>query len=323
MSVVSTALFDATAVRLVRYPAADLDCSGAWLFWQRDIESPLRQSLEAQGQLVPVLIDGSGGRPVLIAGAARVTCLAELGRDVLCVDLGSLGARDKGLVYVNSNFGLEVSETRLVAALRYFAGMDGDMDDVFPVLGVEPRSKTARLAMTWLALPGHWDAALARGALPLACAEQLAAFDAGDLIALEALFARLSWSRGNAANVLTWLREICLRDGLPVREIMAGMGVAEILAADLSPKDTMARLTQTVRRSRFPELTCLERGFSELSRLACGTRWRITQPDQFESDSVEFTVRVSGRTQLEQAARDLTDIAARDVWGAFFPRESR
>ena len=45
-----------------------------------------------------------------------------------------------------------------------------------------------------------------------------------------------------------------------------------------------------------------------------GTRWRITQPDQFETDNVELSVRVSGQAELDRAVRELADLATREAW---------
>ena len=315
------------SAHLVRHPASALDCSGPWLFWPREIPARLRRALADRGQMTPVLIDDSGARPVLVAGAARVACLAELGQEVWCLDLGMLSDVDKGLAYLHSNLDLEVTEARLVAAVRYFAEHDGvGMGRVFEALGIAPRSKQARLALAWLGLPRYWDEALVRGALPLACAEVLAAFSADDRRAVEPLFSQLCWSRGNALNVLTWTREVCLRDGLSAREAMAAMDADETLRADLSPKDAMARLTQAARRLRYPELTRMERDFeADVAAMAVGTAWRIAQPDQFESGNVELCVRVSSRNGLQRAVRDLNDLASpsRTGWDALWDGESR
>ncbi len=325
MNSVPSPLSCSTSAHLVRHPASAIDCSGPWLFWPREIPARLRRALADRGQMTPVLIDGGGARPMLVAGAARAACLAELGQEVWCLDLGALSDVDKGLAYIHSNLDLEVTEARLVAAVRYFAEHGGgEMGRVFEALGIAPRSKQARLALAWLDLPRPWDDALARGALPLACAEVLVAFSAAERRAVEPLFSQLCWSRGNAVNVLTWIRETCLRDGLSASEAMAAMGADEILRADLSPKDAMARLTQAARRLRYPELTRMERDFeAEVAAMAVGASWRIAQPDQFESGNVELCARVSSRNELERAVRDLKALASRAGWDAFWNGDAR
>ncbi len=312
---------ETATARLLHCIANDIDASGSWLFWSGPPSPALRRSLECHGQLVPVLVDASGARPTLVAGAARVAALAELGREVLCLDIGALDDRARGLAYVQSNVGRELSDGQVVAAMRYFESLPGlDQAPVLESLGLEPRSKRLRLLRSWLTLPGHWDLLLGSGAVPLACAELLEAFAPGDLTVLEPLFATLSWSRGNAVNVLTWIREICLRDGGCAAAVLDGMGVEDILAAGLSPKDAMSRITQEVRLRRYPRLSGMERDFTDLARkVVAGTRWRLAQPDLFESDAVELCVRLSSPAELRAASEELGRIADREDLAALFP----
>ena len=307
--------------KLLRCPASRIDASGPWLFWAAPPSPELVRSLEKHGQLAPVLVDASGPEPVLVAGAARVAALAAMGRDILCLDLGTLDEATRGLAYLQSNIDHEPDDARVVAAMRYFRTIPGaDMDPVYQSLGLEPKSKRLRLIEAWLALPKSWDRHLR--SVPLACAQLLAAFPAGELPQLEPLLDGLSWSRGNAVNLVTWIRETCLRDGTGTGEMLEGCGVPEILAAGLSPKDTMARISHEVRRKRFPRLTALERDFAEAARkVSAGTRWRLTQPDQFESDTVELTVRVKNPAELRAASTSLADMAAREDLDGLFPVE--
>lgn len=307
--------------RISRHPAASIDVSGPWLFWPAEPSVALRRSLERHGQLLPVLVDRSEGSPLLVAGAARVAVLAEAGRDALCIDVGPLDMAGRGLAYLQSNIGRELTDRLVVAAMRYFRAVpSSDMAPVFELLGLEPRSKRLRLVEAWLGLPAHWDRLL--DGVPLACAELLAGFSARDLAALEPLFDGLSWSRGNAVNLLTWLRETCLRDGTDAAGLLQDCGVGDILAEGLSPKDAMARISQQIRQHRFPRLCGLEKEFTEAARrVAAGTRWRIVQPDQFESDTVEMTVRARNVDEIRAASAELARMAAREDLAALFPAE--
>lgn len=310
---------------LLRIPAAEIEGTGPWLFWSAPPSEALRRSLERDGQLVPVLVDASGSRPVLVAGAARLAALADAGRGALCLDLGPLDDLARGLAYARSNLGRELTDGQVVAAMRYFASLpQADSGQALEVLGLEPRSKRLRLIRAWLTLPLQWDLFLAAGSVPLACADLLEGLSPAGLQALEPLFVGLSWSRGNAVNVLTWLKEACAREGVGVGEFLDACGVGEILAAGLSPKDAMGRITQEVRLRRFPRLSDMERDFSEAARrVASGTRWRIVQPDLFESNAVEFSARPTSPAGLRELSAELARIAARDDLDALFPLEGK
>jgi ParB family chromosome partitioning protein len=314
MNMVDTASRPFGHAAILRCSASDLDVDGAWLFWSAPPSPSLRRSLDSQGQLVPVLVDASGARPVLVAGAARVAVLAELEREVTCLDLGAMDGLARGLAYVQSNSGRDVNDGQVALAMRYFQTLpDCDQDAVLDALGLEPRSKRLRLVRSFLSLPERWDAFLCSGAIPLACADLLEAFAPADLEALEALFTALSWSRGNAVNVLTWIREICARDGICADKVLGDAGVRDILAGGLSPKDAMSRITQEVRLLRYPTLSGMERDFLEAaSAVSAGTRWRVAQPDLFESDTVELCARLSSPEGLRAASAELARIAARE-----------
>lgn len=314
MNMVDVLTHASARAELLRCPASDLDVGGPWLFWSAPPTPALRRSLENRGQLIPVLVDASGARPVLVAGAARVRVLAELGREALCLDLGAMDGQARGLAYVQSNAGREVSDGQVVLAMRYFQTLpDCDQAAVLESLGLEPRSKRLRLVRSFLSLPGRWDEFLCAGAVPLACADLLEAFAPGDLEALEELFTTLSWSRGSAVNVLTWIREICARDQAAAGDVLDGAGVKDILAGGLSPKDAMNRITQEVRLLRYPALSGMERDFLTAARaVSAGTRWRVTQPDLFESDAVEVCARLTSPDAVRAASAELARIAARE-----------
>jgi ParB family chromosome partitioning protein len=124
--------------------------------------------------------------------------------------------------------------------------------------------------------------------------------------------------------VLTWLKEICARDAIRVAEVLAACGTADILAAGLSPKDAMARVTQEVRRRRYPLLSAMERDFSDAARtVAAGTRWRLVQPDCFESDAIEIGARLGSVSELRAASAELARMADREDLAALFPMEKR
>lgn len=325
MSALTSALSGPGPGPLVEYPAALISTDRPWLFWRSEPAPALRRSLEQHGQLSPVLIDGSDATPVLIAGAGRVSCLRDLGRSVLCLDLGRLDAWARGAVYVQSNAGTEVSDGRLVVALRYFLGLDpGAARQAFELLGADFRSRQARLALAWLELPACWDELLLAGRLPLAAADLLRSCGPDDLASLWPLCNGLVWSRSNAVNVLTWLRETGARDGRTIGHLLEEAGVAAILAAGLSPKDSVTRIAAEVRRLRYPQLDRMERDFAEAARLiVAGTGWRLVQPDQFETNGVELTLRVTARTDLEQAAQALGNLAQHPGWNRVFPGDGQ
>lgn len=312
-----------TPAGLLQFSAQAVSAEGSWLLWRTEPDARLADSLARHGQLQPVLVDASGDGPVLVAGYRRLRCLQEQGRDVLCADCGRLDAWGRGVLYLQSNAGREISDGELVCALRYFHGLDARrVVEIAPELGLEPRAKRLRLGLDWLQLPALWDGLLTSGHLPLACAEILRTLGPADLEAVRVLFASLAWSRGNAVNVLSWLRDTALRERTGVADTMDAAGVSEMLGADLSPKDAMGRITMAVRRLRYPTLSGMEERFARAAQtVTAGTKWKIVQPDQFESSAVELHVRVSSLDALRDAVRDLDKLATSEACANLFAED--
>ena len=64
----------------------------------------------------------------------------------------------------------------------------------------------------------------------------------------------------------------------------------------------------------------MERDFAETARkVSAGTRWRVTQPDLFESDAVELSVRVTSADELRAASGELVRMAANEDLEDLFP----
>lgn len=308
------------APQLFLCSAQEVDGQGEWLFWSKAPSPILEQSIKDRGQLVPVVVDASGSRPVLIAGAARLQVLSALNRDVLCLDVGAQSLWVKGCMYLASNSQEIVDDSRLVFALRFFHALDaGRLGEVFSALGLDPRSRQARLALSWLKLPRVWDELLAMGHLSLPCAVGLCSFDPDDLQTLFPFFSTWSWSRSGANNVLTWIKEIMIRDRKKAAAVLEALGGQEILDTQLSPKDAMTTLSAAIWSMRFPHWSAMEEKFSTAAKAIVNkTKWQLSHKDQFETGFVELTTRVANGSELQQAITDLVDLGSHPMWDELF-----
>lgn len=309
--------------RLLVCPAKEVEAKGEWLFWSQEPSLVLEQSIKTHGQLLPILVDASGTRPVLVAGFARLKVLTALGKNVFCLDLGAQSQWDKGLIYLAANSQMVMDDSCLIQALRFFHTLDhARLGEVFIPLNLDPRSRRARLALTWLELPRTWDRLLFLGHIPMVGADLLRGIDSSDLNALFLLFSTLSWSRSGAVNILTWIKEIMIRETKKASEVLAAICFQEILDARLSPKDSMAKISAEIWRLRFPHLSALEQKFCNAAQnITSQTRWQLSQIDQFESNFVDIRTRVSSRKELEHAIAELEAMATNKIWAEFFEEQ--
>ena len=95
--------------------------------------------------------------------------------------------------------------------------------------------------------------------------------------------------------------------------------MADILGQGLSPKDAIARLTACARQARYPELNRLQARYGEAAaEITTGTRWRMAQPDNFETGSSVLSVQVKTPEQLARAVAELEELAASPAWAGLW-----
>lgn len=303
---------------IITASADSIICTGSHLFWAGADNASLADSIREFGQASPVLVRETEQGLELIAGHARVSVLRALGQPVLVRLVLDADERDMGMLYLMDNAGRSIDDGMRLAALQYFASLMDEKtvkSEILPRLGIKPKSKDGRLLFDWFSMPENWQAHLAAGSVPLAAAGPLGRMSEADRDAVEPLFAGFSWSRSNAVNVLTWLFETSRMVGKPVAEVMEQAGMTEILRQGLSPKDAIARLCAAARTVRFPELSTLQDRFVKLAGgLTAGTRWRMTQPNNFETGGSELTVQVKDAAQLERAVEELDTMAKASAW---------
>ncbi|WP_285906305.1 hypothetical protein [Pseudodesulfovibrio pelocollis] len=302
----------------VTAPASAIRTAGAHLFWAAEPSPGLIRSMARHGQAQAVLVRETADGLALVAGYARVAAQGQLGQPVLARLVETADPVELGLLYLADNSLRPLDDAMRLAALRYFRLLLDDAQlagEVLPCLGVTPGSRDAKLLADWLTLADSWQGHLAAGRVPLAAGTVLTRMDEADRLAVAPFFAELSWSRSNAVNLLTWLYEASKMTGRPVAEVMADSGMSHGPLRELSPKDAMARLTALAREARQPTLRAMQTRFDTAARkLVADTRWRVAQPDNFETNGVELTVRIADPGQLEQAVHDLQAMADRPHW---------
>ncbi|WP_319472087.1 ParB/RepB/Spo0J family partition protein [uncultured Pseudodesulfovibrio sp.] len=299
-------------------PADTMRDTGPHLFWSDNPQESLKNSIEEFGQTTPILVQKTNDGLEVIAGHARVSILREQGKPVLARLVEEADDVEKGLLYLADNAQRPLDDAMRFAALRYFRPLMDEKrlrSDILQRLGVKPKSKDAKLFAAWLDMPENWQEHLLAGRVPLAAGIVLGRMEEADRDAVEPLFANFAWSRSNGVNMLTWLFEAGKMASCSTADIMERAGVNEILKQGLSPKDCIARLNAAVKDTRYPELSALQERFAKAAReITAGTRWRLSQPNNFETGGAEMTVQIKDADQLAKAVKDLETIAGESTW---------
>ncbi|XPV75250.1 MAG: ParB N-terminal domain-containing protein [Desulfovibrio sp.] len=301
--------------------------------WKREADASLQASISKSGQLAPVLVEKRENELYLIAGFRRLQAVLsdESSKNQILVrevsfahtmdgDEKSEGLKERGLAYLDENFGTALTETMKVEAFRFFQplGHNGFLrDEVASRLGIPTKGKELKLLLAWMALPVDFDSYLAAGNVPLAAAKLLQGRADEEFAVLRKYFADMQWSRSNAVNFLTWTIETTLRDAKSLTEVLDER-FDKVMKSGLSPKDTITRLVRLARDVRMPNLQELEAEAANLCSDLAVKPWAVVVPPNFENSAVELSVRIRSEKELEKAIKAFEEMRESKVWPRFF-----
>jgi hypothetical protein len=122
-------------------------------------------------------------------------------------------------------------------------------------------------------------------------------------------------------DLVDWLEEISLRDGLQVRQIL-GNGSIAALESDprLGRADKLKRIKDQIRRWRFPRLAQTEDSIrARVQELKLQPEIRLTVPPGLEGGRLRVEFDASSQDELRRLIAKLADVtgkeAVREIFG--------
>ncbi|UCD72387.1 MAG: ParB N-terminal domain-containing protein [Syntrophobacterales bacterium] len=268
----------------------------------------LRRSIEHVGLLQPIIVreksQGSGYQ--VISGFKRLTVCEQLGLEEIEIfsyretELGDPEGLNLALHENLTTRGLNLIEKSMVLNKlihRFGLSEESITGDYMPLLGLQPNIKILGKVSQLVQLRAEIKRYIVEEKVSLENAAQLLEFPPEDQAEIGRLVSKLKLGENKLKEVLTFLREISLRDGLTVRELI--QGEVEAIASDssLSKVQSTHRVRRRLREMRFPQLTELERDFRERRKgLGLGPGISLNPPPFFEGDTfrLEFGFKDMG-----------------------------
>lgn len=301
--------------------SAEIDCSGPWLLFPDSPVEKLIPSLKKHGQLVPVLAVKECGKTLLVAGRARVAAASKLGMDVLVRYIDASDDISKAVLHLEENSARSADESVKLSVMRFFAARMDVAElpkNVAPLLSIKPKSRDMTFWLDWMELEPEYDDLLRLGHIPLAAVSVLSKLDKADRFALVRFFKKLSWSRSNAVNFLTWLYETSRRENKSITELISAP-VFDSAGESESPKDAVSRFCKAAKELRYPQFCELEKTHNRIvSEICVGTKWRVEPVGNFETGEVMIQTRFKSRKVMQKAMADLESIAKFSGWDDLF-----
>jgi ParB family chromosome partitioning protein len=158
--------------------------------------------------------------------------------------------------------------------------------DYMSLLGLQPSLRILKVVSQLVQLRDEIKRYIVEQEVSLENASQLLEFSPEDQAVIGTLALKLKLGENKLKEVLTFLREVSLRDELTVREMVRGEIEAIVSDAGLSKVQKTHRVRRRLRVMRYPQLTELEKEFQEKRRgLGLSPGISLNSPPYFEGDT--------------------------------------
>lgn len=279
---------------------------------EEEVES-LARSIESAGLINPPLLAPRGRNWVVVSGFRRIAACRHLGRRRIDAAMLPAGGSEKQRVRAAVADNAMQRPLNLIELSRALALLEA----------VCPRPERLPAEAAALGLPDHpaylrkirsvgrLSEPVQRGILAdtisLPAALELEKEPLPAQAAFAALFDALRVSMNKQRDVITWVREIALREALTVGEVLAAEPLAEILTGDNPDRGRRAREVEAyLKRRRFPTLSrARERAGKLIGALDLGPGAALAPPPNFEGTVYRLDLRFTTREELAERRRAL------------------
>lgn len=287
----------------------------------------LRRSIGQVGLLQPVMVREKSQGPgwQVISGFKRLTVCEQLGlKEVEAFsyrksELRELAGFHMALQENLTTRGLNLMEKAMVLhklVHQFELSENSVARDYMPMLGLQPNLRILRAMSQLVHLPGEIGRYIVEEEVSLGNAARLLEFPPEDQEEIGRLVPQLKLGENTLKEFLTFLQEICLRDGLRMRELVHGQIEAIAHHANLSKAQNTLRIRRRLREMRFPRLTELEKVFREKRKgLGLGPGISLQPPPYFEGDTFRLEFGFKDVEQLKAILSKLTEASERREMG--------
>lgn len=322
---------DRFSFRLVVAPLEAVEEDAQFRISTGDDAHGLAASVAQIGLLVPPLAVAGGGRLRLISGFRRLAACRTLGwpEIPLRVPEGQPTSAECARLAVAENAWSRtlnlIELSRAVNLLAQFSPAGRIDPGEAEAAGLPGGEAFLRRIAPLCRMPQAAQAAVLEEAVSLWTAVELARMPAEAAEALAGLFRRLRAGLNVQREILTHIREIALREGIPVRELLASPELTALLdETGGDPNETTRRVRRLLRQRRYPHLSAAEERFRTLLReLPLASGLRVQPPRDFEG--TRFTLQLQFETAEEACLlrKTLDRLLAHPAFGAMLEGKRR
>jgi ParB family chromosome partitioning protein len=273
----------------------------------------LSPSIDCLGLIHPPILKENPSGLIVVSGFRRIAACRALGwnRVPACVLASNRNLAD-AIRYAIADNALQrplnlVEISRCVSLLAGIVRNDAELLSWATCLQL-PRSLEALKKIQPLCrFPESIQKSVLAGTISLAMALELAAMDRDMGAAFAHLFDNLRISLNKQREILQLIREIALREEVPLEPVFRDDALASILNDPDLDRSQQARMVRGyLRRRRYPNIAEAERRFAaRVKELNLGQNLKLIPPKDFEGSGFIFELRFASLSELQDRLSQL------------------
>ena len=295
--------------KLEKIPLAQIDREDTTFLitFLPELES-LLASIQLAGLLEPLTLrERDNGSYQIISGFKRVEALARLSiseAEAIIYPYGVLDDLQALLLTVGHNLTRPlnlVEKARALEKLLAFGKTEKEVvDHYLPLFDLQSNARILHQVIGLAGLSQGIQEYLVRKNLSLSTASLFLYLDTEDQEAILPLLEALRPGENRVKEIISFLREISLRDGVPIPSILVREDIRKILNDQETPRpQRIENLRRIVKELRFPRLTAMEKQFAEYKRsLLLPPQISFHPPPFFEGEQFKMELRFKDLKEL-------------------------
>jgi ParB family chromosome partitioning protein len=306
--------------RLERIPVAQIDLEDMTfcITFMPDLE-PLVSSITLVGLLEPIILrERADNTYQIVCGFKRAEVLRHLALSEVeaCVypyyELDDLQAL---LLTIGHNLTHPLNLVEKALAIEKLLSLKVPEKEVInrylPLLGLQPHLRMMRKIINLLKLERGLQEYLVKETLSLSAAAHFLHLDQDGQRAILPLLETLRLGENHVKEIVSFVQEVSLRDGIAVSSLLAGDKIKEIISSQETPRpQRIEQLRKALKRMRFPRLTAMEERFADYKRsLSLPPQLSFYPPPFFEGEEFRMELRFKDFRQLQEQVHILQQIA--------------
>jgi hypothetical protein len=306
--------------RLERIPAAQIDLEDTTfrIAFMPDLDS-LLASVRLVGLLEPLTLrERDEGSYQIVCGFKRVEALRHLSLsevEARVYHQGELDDLQALLLTIGHNLirplNLVEKSLALEKLLSFGVPEREVIDRYLPLFGLQPHMKMLRQVTALLGLERKLKEYLVKEALSLSAAVCFLHLDKDGQRAILPLLDALRPGENRVKEIISFLQEVSLREGVSVSSLLACDEIKEIIDDQEAPRSQrLEQVRNALKRMRFPRLTAMEEKFADYKRsLSLPPQLSFHPPPFFEGEEFRMELRFKDFRAFQELVTILHQIA--------------